>query len=228
VLNPRTKAKGGGVAFYLKEDIPHKVIQNLTMMLDKEFECLTIEATINNCKCILSNTDRPPNCKNMTNSEHVSLFIDHLDNHLNNLSLSNKNTFVFLDSNINQLTLNNNVNSQRYLETLYSNGFSQKIGKATHISGQTFSLIDHVLTKTKDVNICAGPLLTDISDHFMNFICINVPVKKKTQEFVPQRNMTKSNIDNFKNNLRNLHWANVLNSNDVNESFTNFWDDFSS
>ena len=38
--------------------------------------------------------------------------------------------------------------------------------------------------------------------------------------------MSKTSINNFKNALNNLSWASVLNSNDTNESFELFLNDF--
>ena len=81
-------------------------------------------------------------------------------------------TTVFLDANINLLKINNCTTAARYLETIYSNGFNQKIGKATRIIGDSFSLIDHVLYKTESTNISSGTILSDFSDHFTNFIAI--------------------------------------------------------
>jgi hypothetical protein len=39
--------------------------------------------------------------------------------------------------------------------------------------------------------------------------------------------MSMANIDNFKESLRMLRWANVINNNDANLCFDNFWNDFS-
>jgi hypothetical protein len=107
----------------------------------------------------------------MNANDHVNEFIGILDNHLSNLSLCNVNSFVFLDSNVNLLKINHNTYSQLYLETIYSNGFLQIIGKATRIDGNTYSLIDHILVKTNDQISKSGTLLTDFSDHFTNFWC---------------------------------------------------------
>ena len=41
----------------------------------------------------------------------------------------------------------NQSNSCDQLETIYSNGFLQKVGKATRISNNSYSLIDHILYK---------------------------------------------------------------------------------
>jgi hypothetical protein len=131
-----------------------------------------------------------------------------------------------LHANINLLKVNNNVNSQLYLETVYSNGFSQQIGKATRINGDSFSLIDHILTKSNDNISRSGVILSDISDHFITFISVKKHVKENVPQFVYRRDMSQMNINNFKESLRMLRWQNVLNSNDANESYNLFWEDF--
>jgi hypothetical protein len=196
-------------------------------MQEKLFECLTIEATINKSKYLLSNIYRSPNDPGRNANDHLNEFIEILDNHLSNLSLCNANTYVFLDSNINLLKVNHSTNCQLYLETVYSNGFSQIIGKATRIDGNTYLLIDHILVKSNDVISKSGTLITDFSDHFTNFCCVKKPCKNNSPNFVYKRNMSVANIDNFKESLRMLRWANVINNNDANLCFDNFWNDFS-
>jgi hypothetical protein len=226
VSNQRKNSRGGGVAFYIKNDINYKIVNNLTLMQEKLFESLTVEANINGNKCLLSNIYRSPCDNNLNNNDHVSEFISILDNHLSNLTLSDMNTYVFTDSNVNLLKINHNVNIQLYLETIFSNGYSQVIGKATRIDGNSYSLIDQILVKTNDNIVKCGTLLTDISDHFMNFISIKKPVKSSVSQFIYRRNLSPENVNNFKESLSRLRWNNVLTCNEVNESFELFWNDF--
>jgi hypothetical protein len=54
-----------------------------------------------------------------------------------------------------------------------------------------------------------------------------MPVNKKNHsEFISRRDFSNQKINSFKEVLQNLRWENVLNSNDVNESYENFWGDF--
>ena len=128
-----------------------KVNDELSVFVENEFECLTIELIINRKKLLLSNIYRSPTLSNnLSLAEHTDSFINHFDTHLHNLSFLNYDTYVLTDSNINLLKLNHSQTIALYLETIYSNGFLQKVGKATRISGQSYSLIDHILTKTQN------------------------------------------------------------------------------
>ena len=223
VYEARKSAQGGGVAFYIKNCISYKIIKNLSNFVEREFECLTVEAVVNKKKLLLCNIYKPPNPPVGTSSaEFIDNFINNMDTQLSNLALYNSNTYVFLDSNVNLLKINNCQNAARYLETIYSNGYNQKIGKATRIIGDSFSLIDHILYKSDLVNIKSGTILTDFSDHFTNFICIPLCNPKNKTEHRFSRDFSLPKIQIFKNVLTNLRWKNVLNSKNVNESFNYF------
>ncbi len=83
-----------------------------------------------------------------------------------------------MDANIN-LLLKNSAPGSKYIEPIMTNGFIPIITKATRIYGESFSLIDHVLTNSKpDCLGTAGTIISDISDHFINFTEILTPCTK--------------------------------------------------
>ena len=222
----RPNSRGGGVAFYVKDDITCKIKPNLSTFIDKEFECLTVEILLNKKKMLLSNIYRSPTpTVNSTQAEHAENFINHLDIHLSNLSNFNSDTYVFLDSNINLLKLNYSQTPALYLETIFTNGFLQKIGKATRIQGHSYSLIDHILTKT-EVNVgFSGTIVSDISDHFVNFLLVPDTRTKESNVKTPKRNFSQQNLRHFKEALGSCTWNSTLTNQDVNESYDIFWND---
>ena len=228
-IKTRTDSRGGGVAFYVKDDITCKIKHNLSPFIEKEFECLTVEIVLNKKKVLLSNIYKSPTPNaNLTQSEHAESFINHLDVHLSNMSSLNSDTFVFLDSNINLLKINHSQSAALYLETIFTNGFLQKTGKATRIQGNSYSLIDQILTKT-EVNIdLSGTIISDISDHFLNFIAVPCTRTKEAKINKPKRNFSQFNLRRFKEALGSCSWNSTLSCNDVNDSYNNFWDDFHS
>ena len=68
--------------------------------------------------------------------------------------------------------------------------------------------------------------VTDLSDHFINFIGLSLTNLQTKNEYRLTRNFSKVKIDIFNNELRNLRWNNVLTCNDVDSSFDIFWNDF--
>ena len=226
VYKNRTLSKGGGVAFYINSKISYRILNHLSHFYERNFECLTVELNIGKKKIIASNIYKSPHPITGSNSEHNDLFISNLDTHLYNLAQNQLDSYVFLDSNVNLLNINSNNTTALYLETIYSNGFSQKIGKATRISGQSFSLIDHILCKTAVNNLSSGTILTDFSDHFTNFLVLPDCKPKPNEQFVYSRNLTPAKITEFKSILENLRWNSVLSIQDTNLAFDEFWSIF--
>ena len=106
------------------------------------------------------------------------------------------------------------------------NGFIQTVMKASRIFDGKISLIDHIFTNTKNPSIISGSIVCDISDHFITFISpplIKQQIKKKP---VVTRDMSLQKMTNFREALQTLTWRNVTQSQNVNESYEIFWNDF--
>ena len=145
------------------------------------------------------------------------------------LSLLHRNDtpyFIFTDSNINLLKLTNCVASQKYLEIIHSNGFLNCTFKATRVQGNSFSLIDQVLSKNEFSGTSHGVLINTISDHFFNFIAIDDPIKQTKSKWIESRDFSPSNMNNFRATLNSLGWGDVYGSNDANTAFNNFFETF--
>jgi hypothetical protein len=142
------------------------------------------------------------------------------------LSQTNKDSYVFADSNVDLLRPNSHELAAGYVDVGFSNGFIQLITKATRIQGTHSSLIDHVFTNVNSSTIEVGTIIHDISDHFMNFVKIPHVKHKICTKPLFKRNFNNTNVTNFKNDLGNLSWINCTNSRDVNLAFDLFWTDF--
>ncbi len=55
----RVLGRGGGVGFYIREGLSAKLIENLSPFIEKHFESITIQITLNRKKTILSSFYRP-------------------------------------------------------------------------------------------------------------------------------------------------------------------------
>ncbi len=222
----RTNANGGGVGFYVLDQHRFSPVAELSTFTEKTFEVITIEVEIGRRKFLLSNIYRSPTPPpNTSITEHMTLFNTALDTHLTNLNNTSNNSYVFLDANINLLDINN-PQTIAYLENILNNGFMQLISKATRMQNNHTSLIDHILTNNAPTNTSSGTLITDISDHFTTFTQPSSNKSKPQSSTKTTRNLSKENIESFKTALRNLNWQSTLSSNNVNESFKNFWEDF--
>ena len=128
-----------------------------------------------------------------------------------------------MDANIDLLKLDSQDFPKNYMNVNISNGFLQIVCKATRIQGNHFSLIDHILTNTNLVTYDVGTLLSDISDHLINFICLPDEKSKQKPKEIFKRIFNSENVQRFKGSLANLNWLDTLSKNDVNEAFDSFW-----
>ena len=224
VFKKRTKFRGGGVGFYIKQGITWKIIEHLSTFKEKIFECLTVEINLNNKKILVSSVYRTPSAS----AAHLDEFFADLDHLMSELSLSNHDSFIFTDSNINLLKLNLTPAASNLIENAMQYGFIQTINKATRIFNDKISLIDQIFTNSKNLSLTSGVIINDISDHFTTFLQPTLPLTSIKQKPILKRDMSSQNMNRFRNDLRILNWRDVLNCNDVNESYNLFWQDFKS
>ena len=186
----RPSGRGGGVGFYIRENLSFEIRDDLTTFIPKIFECLTISITLNSKKITFSSIYRSPS----SNAQDTQAFLTHLDSLLFFLSSNSHTSFICLDSNIN--ILNTPCNLQ-YLSTINDNNFIQCIEKATRIHNHSSSLIDHILTNSASSSYNSDVLVSDISDHFPVFIELPSKSQKSKTQTNPDRNFSKHNMEKF-------------------------------
>ena len=218
----RKIGRGGGVGFYVKDDLNFKIIPELSLFIPKIFECITIEVQLDNKKSSFSSIYRSPS----DSPEKIAEFNSHLDHLLFNLSSIYQNSYICLDSNFNSLIPSPNLHQAEYFTTIIENGFIQCINKATRISNNSSSLIDHIITNSSQEKITSGVIISDISDHFMTFIQLPLVRPRDPPCFVESRVFSGANIGRFRECLGKLSWRNVLNTRNVDDSYNLFWTDF--
>lgn len=93
------------------------------------------------------------------------------------LKIENKHLYFCGDFNINLLNSSNHVETDNFINNLYSSSMFLLISKPTRLTHNTATLIGNIFTYDLDnLKITPGILITDISDHFHNF-CINSNIK---------------------------------------------------
>ncbi len=184
--------------------------------------------TIKNCYCAIFICRSPTQLHCQSNTVQIENFITKFDELLQSLYQCNSNVFAFLDANINLLKVANSKHASDYIGTIHSNGFLQLISKATRISGDSYSLIDHILCKNFYQSYKTSTLIADISDHFIN--CISLPNSSKSTKKQncdrATRIFSSTNMQNFRNDLHSIRWDDVLRIHETNESFDIFWEKF--
>ena len=231
IFKNRKFGRGGGVGFYLRNGLNHKIIDNLSPTHDKLFEALTLDISYtqdNRTKhYIVTNIYRSPTqIAGMTTSQQYDGFNDNLDNLLNELTTMNADSYIFLDANINLHNMDSDIQPRTYLANMTNNGFLLTNTRTTRIQSGNFSLIDHIFTNTKTNSFTSGSITEDISDHFITFIQPNISRTKTKPTNIKKRQYNGDNMDNFKRDLQQLSWDNVKTTTDVDSAYDAFWDTY--
>ena len=95
---------------------------------------------------------------------------------INIITKEKKRGFIMGDFNIDLLKYNHNHLVNTFVNLMYSYSFFPCIDRPTRVcstkNGTTISLIDNIFTNDIEHKITSGNLVTDLSDHFPNFISI--------------------------------------------------------
>jgi len=105
----------------------------------------------------------------MSAAQQMEHFNSKFDELLSSLQQTRKESYVFIDANIDLLHLGC-TDSQNYMNLILGRSYLQCVAKATRIQNNSKSLIDHILINSGCRDIFTGTLISDVSDHFF-YIC---------------------------------------------------------
>ena len=208
----RSHGKGGGVAMFVKNFVKFKRRHDLENPL---LEIIVIEIFIKNAKSILVGCYyRPPEGSNYLPSNYNDLFNEHLANFSNN-----KEVILMGDFNVNY---NSHSCNEEFKSIITANGFKQIINEPTRVTDTTSSVIDLVFANCP-VNITqAHVIISSLSDHNMIGAVRKINNFKHPSHTINCRNYTKYDNQKFRNDVSEIDWSPVNNSNDVNVAVTHF------
>ena len=167
----------GGVAMFVKNK--YKICERKELKIPNsskgKVEDLCIEITNNfGDKYIVSVVYRHPR-------GNTKLFTEQLENSLSKIENDRtiKHSILTGDFNIDLIKFDLNNNTNGYLNTVIKNGFIPIILLPTRVTSHTCTLIDHIfhLSRNSRMHVGSGNLMTDMGDHFANFIILHSDVK---------------------------------------------------
>jgi len=224
IFKQRAGMRGGGVGFFIKNNISWEIVEDCSPFQNKILESLTLLLSLpNNNKMLVTNLYRSNGVlQNVTSTDQLVLFNNSFNSLLAQLSVKNHLSYVFTDSNINLIN-NASPISSNYLNTVFSNGFLQINRKATRMQDHSSSLIDHILTNDKKSNFVTGTIISDVSDHFITFVCNGKNPPTVSQRLKTARIFSQQNLMQFKLNLSNANWNETIAMPNVNSAYDSFW-----
>ena len=104
------------------------------------------------------------------------------------------------DFNIDILSIKQRLIFKNYFETILSYGLYPTISFPTRIAENSATLIDQIFTNFENKSSqSSGVIISNISDHFPLFYCINNDINKynKPNKYIYHKVITKKNIENL-------------------------------
>lgn len=211
----RSNIKRGGSCILVKNGYEFKELPEImNFSIAGIIECCAVELTQQ--KLIIICVYRPPKFTN------INKFYEILDAILKKLCIKNKKLIICGDFNID--ILKNNRHSLEFEYFLLSYNLKLQINEPTRLASNT--CLDNFAHNFKQ---CGQYKIKDfgLSDHTAQII--NVKTNKTClikSWHIMQRDISKENLETFRNYLKNLSFCDVYNVEDPDESYNNFMDIF--
>ena len=156
----------------------------------------------------------------------VKLFTDQIENSLSKIENDRtiKHSVITGDFNIDLIKFDLNNNIHDYLNTILQNSFVPTILLPTRVTDHTCTLIDHIyyFSRNAKTNVASGNLLTDMSDHFANFLILHSNIQSKKNERPIVRIFSEKAKNAYQNLLSEISWDEELSNKNVNEAMQVF------
>ena len=199
----REGRKGGGIGIYIEEKYRYETIEEFSQIRE-DFESLVIKVFLNDNKFkIIINLYRIPN-------SCIKTFIEWLNNMLNKLKLLNADEIIISgDFNINLIRYNDHGLTNDFLNSILSHSFLPLITLPSRITENSANLLDNIFTNKAMDSYQGGLIYSSISDHLPVFYLNIVKKKELPLTQLTKRNMSKNNIDLFKQKLSSNDWSSI-------------------
>ena len=139
IYKTRSMSRGGGVGFYVRQGLNFKILEDLSIFNEKIFEsiCIQVEVKVGKKINFISLYRPPGNHPTLTPSNQLESFLESYEDLLSRLS--NTESFIYTDSNIDLFTLNKCASTRRFFELSLCHGFLNIITKASRFSAHNHS-----------------------------------------------------------------------------------------
>ena len=139
--NPQSKYRGGGVAFYIRDDIEYTHRIDLGILNEKIFKSIFVDIKFQDKVITCGNIYRSP----WNNGNAHKMFLADVDNILR--KINKRESFLLGDFNYNILDCDKR-NVTKFIDVIYDLGFSYLINRPTRITDSSSTLLDQIWTNS--------------------------------------------------------------------------------
>ena len=210
---------GGGIIVYVKKNIIFNVREEFA---DNELEMLVLEIEREKQKPLLICVwYRPPNSK-------PSLF-DNVNDAFDKFESMDLDIILLGDLNCDVSSKNPNIHTKRLIELAENYRLTQLIDKPTRVTQASSTTIDLIFTSDSNKVNFSDVVQVGLSDHYMVVLSWGRTKRNKSDhKYVISRAVNKMDVDNFKKDLSNQTWADVLTENDAVKAYKKWMSTFRS
>ena len=141
---------------------------------------------------------------------NTELFTEQLENSLSKIENDRtiKHSILTGDFNTELIKFDLNNNTDEYLNTVIKNGFILPVLLPRRVTSHTCTLIDNIfhLSRNSRIHVSSGNLMTDMSDHFADFIILHSDVKSKVTDRPKIRIFSDYNKNDFRRLIGEMNW----------------------
>ena len=216
---------GGGVGFFVNKMFDFEILEEESIFVEGVYESLwiKIEVSKNNYK-IIGNVYRPNTAPKANTKQAIEIHSSILSKISKSKDHSKCSIEIVGDFNLDLLQFQNHEQTNDFLEASFSYGLLPVITKPTRITPTSATLIDHIWVKNKSELHSAGIILSHISDHYPTFYVHRAHEEKQPLTPFKTRKINKDSQNSFKQLLANSNFESVLNDDNPETAFDNFFE----
>lgn len=212
IRNDRTGKGGGGVAIYLRSDIPFKIISSSPNNYSESAEYLLLQVIFHHSKVLLAVFYSP--------SLHIDYFSD-LENILNDFLPLHDHTLLIGD--FNTCLIKNDFRSRKLLSLLTSFNLHVLPLSATHQAPHcSASLLDLLVVSCLDAVALHGQLSSCFSYHDLIYLSFKVRPPKRKPKYVSLRSYKGIVLEELQADAAIIDWSSVFLCDDMEVKIVEF------
>ena len=140
---------------------------------------------------------------------------------LSKINNENKEVYLCGDFNSDLLKLDKVNNYKKIYELMSSYGYLPQILQPSRIQGDSATIVDNIFTNVCNRKIQSGNIITDLSDHYTQFVSVNREKLDYKKITMYKRNYSTFSEESFRDDVSIQNFNNNLE--DVNDQFKDFY-----
>ena len=216
---PAACSSHSGLVVYVKNTFQVRDLNLYTKSQLWEGQFLEISGGGLQRKLSLCNIYRPPRDRN----REIQTFLNEITPIINTLSNIYVDSIIAGDFNLDLLKIDSRNSISDYIELLYSYSFVPSITLPTRLTRRNATLIDQIFYKSSTTNVQGGIILSNISDHLMPFICVDLQQNSRAPpKTVSFQQCDTDSINKFVNAISNIDFSAHISTSHTCNPDTNF------